>query len=270
MKTILLFVALLATARAFPAPLEVWCGVAPLAALVQNIGGTRVEAHSLLAGARDPCVYSPSPRAVAAMRQADLFLTAGMSFEQAVAQRVQAMNPGLVIIDVSEGIETGGDPHVWMSLTALSAMAGRIAEALVELDPHGAEEIERNRRLVQRDLGERHQRLQEILAPYRGTTFYIVHPVLGGFARDYGLIQQAVEIDGRSPSPRRLLALIHRARDEGVRLVFVQPQFSDRPGRLLADRIGGRTVSINPLAEEIAAELERAAREIKDAYASQE
>lgn len=270
MKKRLLSLLCLAATCGWGAPPEVWCGVEPVAGLVRAIGGEGVVAESLLRGAQDPCVFSPTPRAVARMRQADLFFTAGMPFERAAADRLQAMNPAVRVVDLSKGIDTDGDPHIWMSLTALSSMAERIAQELRLFDPARTAEIERNLKTLQDDLAVRHKRLQAMLEPYRGTLFYVVHPVLGGFARDYGLVQQPVEVDGRSPSPRQLLSLIERARDEGVRLIFVQPQFSDRPARILASRIGGWTVELNPLAADPAPVLEQAAEEIVRAYSPEE
>ena len=39
-----------------------------------------------------------------------------------------------------------------------------------------------------------------------GRGFLVFHPAWGYFAKDYGLTQQAIEFEGKEPSPRRLAA----------------------------------------------------------------
>ena len=267
MKKILLVFCLLGAAVRSE-PLQVWCGVPPLTAVVQVIGGERVTANSFMSGAQDPCVYSPTPKAVARAQQADLFITAGMPFEKIVAERLQTLNPALTVLDTSTGIPDQGDPHIWMSLTVLSKIAEDIEQALSRLDPDGSVLYAHNLNGFRNRLAQLHGEWTDRLKALRGVTFYAYHPVLGHFAADYGLIQQTVELDGKSPSPRQLLGLINRARDEQVRVIFVQPQFNERPARILADRIGGKTVAVNPLAEDPVSVIEQAAATIAEFYAS--
>jgi zinc transport system substrate-binding protein len=249
------------------AELNVYCGTPPVAALVKAVGGDRVRVRSMMAGAQDPCVFSPSPKTVAEARDAAVFFTAGMPFEQAVAEKLTAMNPALTVVDTSAGVTVAGDPHIWMSLPVLAKIAGDISQELSRADPAGAEFYQNRMLDVRKQLSDRHERIKRKLEPFRGVTFYVYHPVLGHFAGDYGMVQQTVELEGKSPAPKQLLALIKRAREENVRVVFVQPQFSDKPARILAERIGGRVVPVNPLAEDTAAVIEQAAESIAQAYA---
>jgi zinc transport system substrate-binding protein len=268
MKRTFLFLILLPGAIAGADVLDVRCGIPPLLSVVRAVGGEQVRADSLMNSSQDPHTYTPSPKSVAEARAADLFFTAGMPFERTVADKLQAMNPQLSIVDLSDGIEEAGDPHIWMSLPALSAMAGRIERALAAADPGGAALYRSNCEAFQRQLTQRHEALTRKLAPLRGVTFYVYHPVFGYFARDYELKQAVVELDGKSPSPRQLLTLINRAREEDVRAVFVQPQFNQRPARIVAERIGGIVLSIDPLDEDPVAVIEQSAEQLIEAYAN--
>ncbi|MBN2451563.1 MAG: zinc ABC transporter substrate-binding protein, partial [Lentisphaeria bacterium] len=149
----------------------------------------------------------------------------------------------------------GEDPHVWLSLRNLSSMAAIVAEALTRHLPEHGDVIARNLAAYRSSLGRLDAEFARRLGPLRGQAFYIYHPALGHFAADYGLVQRPVEIEGKSPSPRQLAALVERARAEGVRVVFVQPQFQQRPAQILAERIGGRVVPLNPMASDPLAEL---------------
>jgi len=241
-------------------PLQAWCSIPPLVSVVQAVGGERVTVRSLQSGAQDPHTWSPSPALVAEARQADLFFMVGIGAEPVVARRLQSMNPALATVNLAAGLGHPGDPHVWLSLPLLNEVATRVAAVLGRLDPAGATGYQDRLKRYQAELAERHAALKVLLEPQRGTVFFVYHPAFGYFAEDYGLRQEVVELDGKTPSPKHLLALIRRAQEERVRTVFVQPQFSQRSARMVADRIDGRVVELDQLAENPVETVERAVR----------
>jgi zinc transport system substrate-binding protein len=54
--------------------------------------------------------------------------------------------------------------------------------------------------------------------------------------------------------------LIERAKKEGARVIFVQPQFSDKSARTIAKAIGGAVIPVDPLARDYLANLREIAR----------
>ena len=62
---------------------------------------------------------------------------------------------------------------------------------------------------------------------------------------------------------------IDTAKAEGIRVVFVQPQFSKAPATRIAEAIGGVVVPINPLAQDYVGNLERVAAVVGDALREQ-
>jgi zinc transport system substrate-binding protein len=147
------------------------------------------------------------------------------------------------------------DPHVWLSPRFARIQAATIAKALADADPARADEFRKNLAAVQQDLDRLDARLAAALAPLRGKTFFVYHPAFGYFADAYGLVQAPVEIEGKEPGARQLAALIARAKSEGVRVIFVQPQFSARSAEAVARAIGGAVVPIDPLAGDYEANL---------------
>jgi zinc transport system substrate-binding protein len=147
------------------------------------------------------------------------------------------------------------DPHVWLSPRCARIQAATIAKALADADPARAEEFRKNLVALQQDLDRLDARLAAALAPLRGKTFFVYHPAFGYFADAYGLVQAPVEIEGKEPGARQLAALMTRAKSEGVRVIFVQPQFSARSAEAVARAIGGAVVPIDPLAEDYEANL---------------
>jgi zinc transport system substrate-binding protein len=116
------------------------------------------------------------------------------------------------------------------------------------------------------ELKELDGRIHQELSRYSGRTFYVFHPAFGYFARAYGLRQVAVEQDGKSPTSKHLAALIEQAKAEQVRLILVQPEFPKESAAAVADAIGGAVATVNPLAEDYIANMERIALEISRGF----
>jgi len=154
------------------------------------------------------------------------------------------------------------DPHIWLAPPLLKIEAGNVAAALSAADPVHVKEYEANLAAFRAELDATDAKLRAELAPFTGRTFYVFHPAFGYFADAYGLRQAAVEIEGKSPTPKQLAGLIARARAEGVKMVFVQPQFDPRAAETVARAIEGRVASMDDLAPDVIKNLETMAAEI--------
>ena len=246
--------------------------VAPQAFLVKRLGGAAVEVHTLIGKGQDPHTYEPTPRQAAALAGAHLFFTVDLPFERRLVEKVRAGNQALRVVDTTSGItriameeehhaaqaqtntlppHEESDPHVWMAPANLRRMAATVATALGEAMPAERSSIQHNLAILDRELLSLDQQLTTQLAPHRGKTFYVFHPAFGYFAGTYGLHQKAVETGGKAPSPRQLSELIRRAREDGVRVIFVQPQFDAKSATTVANGIDGRVVAIDSLAENV-------------------
>jgi zinc transport system substrate-binding protein len=100
----------------------------------------------------------------------------------------------------------------------------------------------------------------------RGKTFFVFHPAWGYFADEYGLKQVAIEQEGKEPSDEEATALQRSARQQGVKVVFVQPQIASRGAEAVARAIGARVEVLDPLAPDVLDNLVRAARAIAASY----
>jgi zinc transport system substrate-binding protein len=83
-----------------------------------------------------------------------------------------------------------------------------------------------------------------------GTEFFVFHPSWGYFADAYGLKQIPFEIEGKEPGPGEMARLSRYAREKGIKVVFVQPQFSTKSAEAIAREIGGRLIIADPLRED--------------------
>jgi zinc transport system substrate-binding protein len=141
-------------------------------------------------------------------------------------------------------------------------MAGNIRDVLTELDPAHGPEYASNYERFAAGLEELDRDIRSILDDPPNRKFLVFHPAWGYFAQTYGLIQVAIEKEGKEPGARGLGTLIEQARRERVGVIFVQPQFSKRSASRVARAIGGRVATIDPLAPDYADNLRRVARQI--------
>ncbi|MCG7854706.1 MAG: zinc ABC transporter substrate-binding protein [Methanoregulaceae archaeon] len=241
--------------------------IPPQVEMVREIGDSRVDVLVLVPPGSDPHTYEPSPGLVARASAADLYLTLGSGLfpiEDTLADRLQAMNQTLVVVNTSAGVDYLGsgerrDPHVWLSLKNARIMAGNTRDALILADP-GYEEMYRENadRYIAR-IDDLDRNISADFLREDPGMILVTHDAWGYFARDYGLSIISIEQEGKEPTAKDLEALITRARAQGVTVVFSEAQENRREAQAIADEIGGMVRVIDPLAPDYLANMERIA-----------
>lgn len=251
-----------------PAPqdprLLVLTSVPPHAFVVERIGGARVRAEVLIPPGASPATYAPTLPQLQALASARLYVEVGhpgFPFEQAWLERILAEAPGLVVLDSSAGIPLrADDPHLWLAPRNMERLALQLEPALARLLPKHRMEFAHNLARFRAEIDALDAEIREVLAGVRGRRFLVFHPAWGYFADAYGLEQVAIERERKEPDTRELAELVGKARKEGIRVVFVQPQFNDASARVVARAIGARVEVLDPLAYDWDANLRHAAR----------
>ena len=144
------------------------------------------------------------------------------------------------------------DPHIWLDPVRVKTVARNTCDGLVQVDPAHKAEFEANLAAFLKDIDELNATLAKSLAsiPADKRTFMVFHPSWGYFAQRYDLTQVAVEDGGKEPSPRHLAEIIEHGRENGVSVVFVQPQFSKRSAEVIALELDAEVLPLDPLAED--------------------
>jgi zinc transport system substrate-binding protein len=153
----------------------------------------------------------------------------------------------------------GLDPHIWLSPPLVKIQARTILAALQEADPAHRSIYEANFQAFAAQIDQLDADLKKIFAGKTGLQFMVFHPAWGYFAHAYGLKQLPIEIEGKDPKPAQLQELIQHARENGIKVVFVQPQFSTKSAEVVAREIDGQVVFADPLAEDWMANLHQVA-----------
>lgn len=283
------------------AAVKVFVSIPPQKYFVEKIGGELVEVGVLVPSGADAHTYEPKPRQMAELAKARIFFSIGIDFEKAWMGRIAAANRSMQIVATDEGVakltlpahdhsghaerkapSTGPthapdlrraaqapagepDPHIWLSPPLVKTQARTIAGALAAADPGNRWRYEENLARFLQEIDDLDLELRRLFAGSHGARFMVFHPSWGYFAQAYGLEQTAIEIEGKDPKPAQLRELIRRARQEGVKVVFVQPQFSPRSAEMVAAEIGGQVVMVDPLSADWAENLRAVARKFRAA-----
>ena len=265
----------------------VFVSILPQAQFVERVGGEHVDVDVLVGPGQEPHTFEPTPRQMTRLGRARLYFRVGLPFEETLCPKLASIHKGLEIVDTRDGIElrpmtpghageneneTGAahgqgetDPHVWLSPKLARIQARTICEALCRVDAAHQAFFRGSLHALQADLDRLDSELAQVLSPLKGRSFYVFHPAFGYLADAYGLKQKAVETGGKDPGPRHIAALIEQAKADGVKVIFVQPQFPRRAAETIADQIGGVVVPMDPLARDYLGNLRQMAEKIRKA-----
>ena len=152
---------------------------------------------------------------------------------------------------------SGRDPHVWMSPKRAAVMVEAIRDALIAADDKNAETYRRNAEEYLQKLRETDKKLEDTLSQAKANSFIIMHPSMGYFADDYGLMQVSIEKEGKQATAEHLKAVIDYAKDNNIKVVFYQKEFDNNQAKTIASEIGGEVMELEPLAPNYLKNLEK-------------
>ncbi len=268
--------------------MKVTVSILPQKYFVQKIGGDLVDISVMVLPGSSPATYEPKPKQMVKLTESKIYFAIGVFFEEVWLKKFAGANPEMRIIATQNGIEKipmkrhlhddkernhekavarAGikDPHIWLSPPLMMLQARNILNALMRVDPANRKIYESNYKSFVTELVDLDLKISDLFADAgQGTRFMVYHPAWGYFAKAYDLIQIPVEMEGKNPTPKGLQQLIRNAKKDGIKVVFVQPQFSTKSAQTIAKAIGGRVIFADPLAFDWAKNLLLVARQFKD------
>ena len=245
----------------------IFVSIAPLKPIVEAIVGEDYTIEILVPAGASPETFEPTPKQFIALNESIMVFSTGLlDFEMSILQRLHDQSK---VINLSQDIATiagscshthhgkhchhGVDPHIWCSPKCIDIMAKNAYNAIVAMVP------DKDYSAAYNTLNEQIKELDSVVTTLCNNSslpyFIIYHPALTYLARDYGLEQVAIEHEGKEPSVKHLANIIERARRDGIKRVLYQSEFPESSVAVVAEDIGAETVEINPLDENIFANL---------------
>lgn len=234
--------------------------VAPEMEFVKAVGGDRVNVSLMVPPGADPHTYEPLPNQLREVSRAKMYVEVGtpLEFELNYMDRIKSSNQDMLVVNGSQGIEliqntaeheNNSDPHVWVSPKKARIMVENIYQGLVQVDPAGQEYYAENRDQYIRQLNDLDKNITESLRGKENTKILVYHPAWAYFCNDYRLQQIAIESGGKEPTSQEIAKVVDLARENNIKVIFVEPQYSPQAAQVIASEIGGRVVVIDDLSE---------------------
>ena len=256
--------------------------IPPYYGLTRAIVGDDFEVQVLLPEGSSPETFSPTIRQIAAVQNAEMFLSGNlMEFEKTLTKRL-AEHKSVKVINISEGCKLienehdecgckegcqrhahlhshhhhgAVDPHVWMSPFDLETIARNIGEAVCAAYPDSVKYVVNLQQLIS-ELRARQVAYGEQLKAGGRRHFLIYHPALSYLARDYDLVQISLENEGKNPTPTSLAEVVDVVDKWQIGQMMYQSEYPQDIVEPIVNILGVNMVQINPLNMDMLTELD--------------
>ncbi len=288
MKKIIALVMLCMWAFAYAKPL-VTVSIPPQKFFVHKIAGDSLDINVLLPKNVDEHNFEFKPNVMKELEKSDIYFTIGLEFEKVWIPRFKQNYKNLLIVETQSNItlaesehhhdhehhdhehdhhahhehdhdhhdhdHDSKDPHIWLDPILVKQQAQNIAHALMDKYPEHKNLYQKNLESFQKELDMLDTKIQEKLKGIKNNKFIVYHPSWGYFAKRYGLIQIPIELEGKEPKLKDLTKIIDEAKKNNIKIIFVQPGFSQKSAEAIAKECGAKVVQIDHLSDEWESEL---------------
>ena len=220
---------------------------------VKKIGGDKIEVVTMIPAGANAHAYEPQPDKLVEFSKADFYFRVGniFEFEDIWMDKIQGYNKDIKIVDCSENISTmEHDPHIWLNPANTKIITRHICDALVKSYSAEKDFFETNLKRFQTALDSIDASNKEKLRGLKSKTMMVYHSAWKYFADYYGLEEIAIENEGKSPNLQDITRIIAGAKESGVKVVFIEPQFDPAPAKTIAKEIGAATDTVNSLPQD--------------------
>ncbi|CAK7071005.1 MAG: hypothetical protein DELT_01881 [Desulfovibrio sp.] len=285
-----LFAGLLAVPYAHASPIAVTVSIPPQKYFVEAVGGDDVVVTVMTGKGRDPHSYEPTAAQMEGISKAEVYIAIGVPFETQWLPKFAALNPAMRTVFLLRGVERitgqpdlalrdsggarfarsekkedthdgcahhhhgleGDDPHIWLSPKVMADTIPAIVQALAKARPGKAAAFEeRGKKLTAKTL----QLDSDITAlfaslPAERRTFLTFHQSWAYYARNYGLREAAVELEGREIGPKSMALLIDFAKKNAITVIVSDPTTNKSALAAVAKSLNAKTLAATPLEED--------------------
>jgi len=239
--------------------------IIPQKYFLEQLAGDLVDIQVMIPPGASPATFEPNLSQMKMLERSALYLRIGyVGFEQSWMEKISGVNPDMKIADLSKGVQTiqgdpqngtvehghsheGTDPHIWMSTVNARIIARNIRDELQLLFPGEKDLLQTRYERFSLMLDSLQQEISARLDNLENRKFMIYHPALSYYAREFGLEQIPLEIEGKAPSPTHFKEITDLAVRNRISIIFIQKQFDREYAEVLARETGAEIIQFDPL-----------------------
>jgi zinc transport system substrate-binding protein len=239
--------------------------ILPLAEFVEQVGKDKVEVTVIVPPGADPHLFELTPVQLKKISQAQLYVEvgSGLNFELTWMDKIKLIYKDMLICNSSIGITlVDKDPHIWLSPRNAKTMVENISKALIKIDPLSQKYFKKNSIEYINKLDILDKEIKARLEGVKNRRFISSHPAWGYFAKEYDLIQIAIENEGKEPSAASLAHIIDQTRAFNISIILVSPQYNMKSAEVVAKEVGAQIIIADDLSMDYINNLRKLAEEI--------
>lgn len=226
--------------------------------IVKNVGGDRVEIHSLAPVGSNPHEYDPLPADVQKTTDADavfyngLNLEAGNSWFEKLMETAGKSGQDAPVFRLSEGVaakhlttkgkESEEDPHAWLDIRNGIKYAENARDALIKIDPAHKETYEQNAKKYIEQLDALHQNAvkQYEMIPKEQRVLVTSEGAFKYFSEAYQFEAGYIwEINSENQgTPEQVSAVVDMIRAKKIPALFVETSIDPRSMEMVSRETG--------------------------------
>ncbi len=249
------------------AKLNIVAATPDLGALASEIGKDRVNVTNIAKPTEDPHFVDAKPSFIVKLNKADMLIDGGLQLEigwlppLVVGARNQKIlagekgyliaSEGVPIIEVPTSADRAmgdvhplGNPHFMLDPINGKIVAMHICDRLCQIDAANCNYYKDNLKDFTKRLDKKFSEWQKTLEPFRGTKIVTYHKTFPYFANRFNLnVVGALEPKpGIPPSPTHINSLIPMMKNEGVKLILIEPFRERKTPEFVASQTGAKIV----------------------------
>ncbi len=241
--------------------------VPPLKALVYELLQGMADVESVIQPGESPHNWQPTASRMKALVKADLFILVGLGYEEKLLLRLPEIDSTKRLFlwqgqELLEGHhdhdeshdthdtaekEASFDPHLWTSPRRMIEALSVLEKKMLELLPQQSSEIKSRIQIQRQKFAQLDQEVSRIFAPIKGKPLFFYHPAFNYLLTDYGLSSLELEKEGKIPGTQSLLILLENVKSQGIRVLWIQPQYSLRKLNPILTDFGLQTKIADPM-----------------------
>ncbi len=226
-----------------------------LADITRQVAGERVNVVSLIEAGMDPHTFEPIPRDIITISESRLLIVNGGGLENWLQKMIDVQSISIPIVVASSGltprlpssserIDEEIDPHFWLDPVNVEVYVRNIRDALIEMDPNGRDNYERNADHYILQLDDLNTWIAGEVAQIPADNRLLVtnHESFGYFADRYGFEIIGTIIpsisSGSTPTALQLTDLIEKIQYAKVKAIFLEAGSNPELAQTIASETG--------------------------------
>lgn len=217
--------------------------ISQIADAVANIGGNKVEVHSLMGPGTDPHLYKATQGDITKLQEADVIFYNGLYLEGKMLDVLEKMNKDKPTIAIADLISKNKllsdvndsqtvDPHIWFDIDLWKMAIEQVKNGLIQVDPNNESYYEDNAKQYNEELEKLKafalEEMEKIPAEQR--VLVTAHDAFSYFGRAFNM--EVMGLQGLSTDSEYGLGDVKKLVDtlvtRKIKAVFIESSISER------------------------------------------